>query len=207
VAFCGTSRKTVDSALSALRNKGDIFGAVADCSALPEVKRFIAAVVERFGTIDILVNNAAVGVFAKVADLDPEQWDRMISLNLSGVFYSCHEVLPIFKTGGAGDVINIGSLAGKNAFASGGGYNASKFGLKGFSEAMMLDHRNDGVRVSYIMPGSVNTEFGGGTPDSGSAWKIEPEDIADIVVAILRMPGRTTVSRVEVRPSRPPQKA
>jgi 3-oxoacyl-[acyl-carrier protein] reductase len=207
VAFCGTSQKTVDDAGRRLREMGDVLGSVADISKLPEVKGFIAAVMERFGTIDILVNNAGVGIFAKVAALEPAQWERMIGLNLSGTYYCCHEVLPIFQTGGGGDVLNISSLAGKNAFASGGGYNATKFGLNGFSEAMMLDHRNDGVRVSYIMPGSVDTEFGGGTPDSVSAWKIAPEDIADIVVAILRMPGRTTVSRVEIRPSRPPQKA
>lgn len=207
VAFCGTRQKTVDDARQHFGEKGEVLGAVADISRLAGVKGFIAGVMERFGRIDILVNNAAVGVFAKVAALEPADWERMIGLNLSGTYYCCHEVLPILKSGGGGDVINISSLAGKNAFASGGGYNATKFGLNGFSEAMMLDHRNDGVRVSYIMPGSVDTEFGGGTPDSASAWKIAPEDIADIVVAILRMPVRTTVSRVEIRPSRPPQKS
>jgi 3-oxoacyl-[acyl-carrier protein] reductase len=130
----------------------------------------------------------------------------MIALNLSGVYYCCHEVLPIFRTGGGGDVINISSLAGKNPFAGGAGYNASKFGLNGFSEAMMLDHRNLGIRVSYIMPGSVETEFGGGAAGQTPTWKIAPEDIADVVVMLLKMPRRTTVSRVEIRPSRPPSK-
>src|SRR5665213_1582505 len=184
VAFCGTSRKSVDDAvreMAALNPQvGDaIFGAIADVSKPSDVKQFIANVMERFGRINILVNNAGVGIFAKVSDLEPAQWERMIGLNLSGVYYCCHEVLPILQAGGGGDVINISSLAGKNAFASGGGYNASKFGLNGFSEAMMLDHRNDGVRVSYIMPGSVDTEFGGEPLDSVSAWKIAPEDIAD----------------------------
>ncbi len=101
---------------------------------------------------------------------------------------------------GEGYIINISSLAGKNAFAGGAAYNASKFGLNGFSEAMMLDHRYDNVRVSYIMPGSVSTEFGSG---GGADWKIAPEDVAAIVMMLLRMPGRTLVSRVEVRPTRP----
>jgi NADP-dependent 3-hydroxy acid dehydrogenase YdfG len=143
----------------------------------------------------------------------------MLALNLNGVNYCCHEIMPIFKQGGGGDVVNIGSLAGVNAFAGGAGYNASKFGLVGFSEAMMLDHRYDGVRVSLVMPGSVDTEFGstglGADPESASSrqeripseWKIAPEDIADIVVCVLKMPGRTTISRVEVRPSRPPRKS
>jgi NADP-dependent 3-hydroxy acid dehydrogenase YdfG len=135
----------------------------------------------------------------------------MIGLNLTGAYYCCHEILPIFIQRGSGDVVNISSLAGKNAFAAGAGYNASKFGLTGFSEAMMLDHRNAGVRVTTIMPGSVDTEFGG-APDSDrpgsdkNAWKIAPDDIAEIVVNVLRMPRRTTIGQIEVRPSRPPGK-
>jgi NADP-dependent 3-hydroxy acid dehydrogenase YdfG len=131
----------------------------------------------------------------------------MISTNLSGAFYCSHEVLPIIKQNGGGDVINISSLAGKNPFAGGAGYNASKFGLNGFSEAMMLDHRHDGIRVTYIMPGSVDTEFGGGAKGSGAEWKIAPGDIADIVMSVLRLPRRVTVSRIEVRPSRPPARS
>src|SRR5208283_2208026 len=107
------------------------------------------------------INNAGEGVFGSVADMTPEEWRRMIGLNLTGAYYCCHEIMPIFTQGGGGDVVIISSLAGKNAFAGGAGYNASKFGLNGFSEAMMLDHRHDHVRVSSIMPGSVDTEFGG----------------------------------------------
>lgn len=207
VAICGTRPKTVEDTVAALSGKNAefaarVFGAVADVSKPDDVKRFIAAVLERFGGINILVNNAGVGVFRSVADLAPEDWERMIGLNLSGVYYCCHEVLPILRTGGGGDVINISSLAGKNAFAGGAGYNATKSGLNGFSEAMMLDHRNDGVRVSYIMPGSVDTEFGG-EAGAGADWKIAPSDIADVVVMLLKMPRRTMVSRVEIRPSRP----
>jgi NADP-dependent 3-hydroxy acid dehydrogenase YdfG len=186
---------------------------VADVSKLEDVRAFIDAVSRQFGAIHILINNAGAGIFRSVADLTPEEWQRMIGLNLTGAYYCCHEILPIFRQAGGGDVINISSLAGKNAFAGGAGYNASKFGLNGFSEAMMLDHRNAGVRVSTIMPGSVDTAFGGLQSDGDrkagdkNAWKIAPDDIADIVVGVLRMPRRTTISQIEVRPSRPPGKA
>jgi len=211
VALCGTRQKSVDDAVGQLSPRGRVFGIVADVSKIDDVRRFIAGAHAAFGALNILVNNAGAGAFASVAQLTPEAWDKMIALNLSGVHYCCHEIMPIFKQAGGGDVVNIGSLAGVNAFAGGAGYNASKFGVVGYSEAMMLDHRDDGVRVSLIMPGSVDTDFGstGSGSESArprSAWKIAPEDIADIVVSMLKMPGRTTVSRVEVRPSRPPRK-
>jgi NADP-dependent 3-hydroxy acid dehydrogenase YdfG len=135
-----------------------------------------------------------------VSDLTVDQWRETIDTNLNGVFYCSREALLRFKTAGGGYVINISSLAGKNAFAGGAAYNASKFGLNGFSEAMMLDHRYDNVRVSYIMPGSVSTEFGSGKEGD---WKIQPSDIAEIVLMLLRMPSRTLISRVEVRPTKP----
>ena len=207
VAICGRTQRSVDHALGRLVPQDSVFGMVADVSKIDEVKRFVAAVQQRFSGVDILINNAGAGIFRPVAELEPEEWERMIGLNLSGVYYCCHEVLPIFKQRGGGDVINIGSLAGRNPFAGGAGYNASKFGLNGFSEAMMLDYRNDGVRVSSIMPGSVATDFGGTAGTDKDAWKIAPEDIADVVSALLRMPRRTTVSRVEMRPSRPPGKS
>ncbi len=208
VAICGTRQESVDGALEYLSVKGQVFGMVADVSKLEDVRTFIGAVKQEFGAIHILINNAGAGIFRSVADLTPEEWQRMIGLNLTGAYYCCHEILPIFRQGGGGDVININSLAGRNAFAGGAGYNASKFGLNGFSEAMMLDYRNAGIRVSTIMPGSVNTEFGGNPLESDkNAWKIAPDDIADIVVSALRMPRRTTISLIEVRPSQPPGKA
>lgn len=212
VAFCGTRQETVDAAAKELSSRGEVMGLVTDVSKYAQVRRMVSTVNERFGGVDVLVNNAGAGTFAPVADLSPEDFDRMIALNLSGVYYSCHEVLPIYKQRGGGDIVNVSSLAGKNPFAGGAGYNASKFGLNGFSEAMMLDHRAEGVRVSYVMPGSVATEFGGhptgaGTERAdGASWKIAPEDVAEVVIALLRMPRRTTVSRVEIRPSRPPGK-
>jgi NAD(P)-dependent dehydrogenase (short-subunit alcohol dehydrogenase family) len=212
VAICGTHQNTLDAAMVRLAGRGEVFGALADVSRLEQVKTFISAVLRRFEVADILINNAGAGTFRPVAELSPEEWDRMIGLNLSGVYYCCHEVLPILRERGGGDIINISSLAAKNPFAGGAGYNASKFGLNGFSEAMMLDYRSEGVRVSSIMPGSVATgfgnsgSFGNSGPDAGPEWKIEPEDIAEVVVTLLRMPARTTISRVEIRPSRPPRK-
>ena len=213
VAICGTKPETVDPAVTALSQNlsqaGDVFGIVTDVSKRDEVVKMVAAVRQRFGTIDILINCAGIGIFASVTDLEPAAWERMLALNLSAVYYCCHEVLPIFVTCGGGDVINISSLAGSNAFAGGAGYNASKFGLNGLSEAMMQDYRNNGVRVSYIAPGSVDTEFSG-RPAVGDAndhgGRIAPADIAEVVVTLLSMPRRTTVSRVEIRPSRPPRK-
>jgi 3-oxoacyl-[acyl-carrier protein] reductase len=173
----------------------------ADISKPDEVHGFFARVDARFGGVDYLINNAGIGIFKSVADLTPVEWRRTIDLNLSGVFYCSHEALPRMKRRGGGYIVNIGSLAGKNPFAGGAAYNASKFGLNGFSEAMMLDHRYDNVRVSCIMPGSVDTDF---SAHAGSAaWKIQPEDVAEVTVMLLRMPARTLISRVEIRPSKP----
>jgi NADP-dependent 3-hydroxy acid dehydrogenase YdfG len=135
----------------------------------------------------------------------PEHWRAVIETNLNSLFYCSHEVIPHLKRAGGGWIINIGSLAGKNAFPGGAAYNASKFGLIGFSEALMQEVRNDDIRVSYIMPGSVSTEFDGGSKGSAD-WKIQPEDIAEIVLDLLNFPGRTLPSRVEVRPTRPPKR-
>jgi NAD(P)-dependent dehydrogenase (short-subunit alcohol dehydrogenase family) len=154
-----------------------------------------------FGGLDIVVNNAGIGIFRSTADLTVEEWQRTLETNLSGVFYCCREALERLKRRAGGYIINMGSLAGLNAFAGGAAYNASKFGLSGFSEAMMLDHRYDNVRVTHIMPGSVDTEFSARLAKAN--WKIAPADIADIVLMLLRMPERTLVSRVEVRPSKP----
>jgi NAD(P)-dependent dehydrogenase (short-subunit alcohol dehydrogenase family) len=206
VAVCGTTQKSVDDAVARLSKAGEVLGLVADIARPDKVKQFVAAVIHQFKSVHTLVNNAGIATFGAVADLSPEAWERMIGLNLSGVYYCCREVLPIFKRQGGGDIVNIGSLAGKNPFEGGAGYNASKFGLNGFTEAMMLDYRHDGVRVSSVMPGSVATGFGGDSAGSGADWKIAPEDIADVVISMLKMPARTTVSRVEIRPSRPPRK-
>jgi 3-oxoacyl-[acyl-carrier protein] reductase len=170
-----------------------------------DCRRLVDQTIARFGRLDVLVNNAGIGAFVPVAEMQPEAWDDVIGTNLDGVFYCCHAAIPALREAGESWVINIGSLAGKNAFPGGAAYNASKFGLIGFSEALMQEVRHDGIRVSYIMPGSVATEFT--HPRAGTdEWKIQPQDVAQIVLDLLDTPARTLPSRVEVRPSRPPRK-
>jgi NAD(P)-dependent dehydrogenase (short-subunit alcohol dehydrogenase family) len=183
---------------------GDVFGKPADVSKNDQVASFFDAVESRFGGLDILVNNAGAGIFRSIQDLTLEDWRNTIDLNLSGVFYCCHYGLPMLRRQGEGYIIQISSLAGINAFAGGAAYNASKFGLNGFSEAIMQDLRYENIRVSYIMPGSVETGFSPG--DGPGDWKIAPEDVAEVVLNLLRMPNRTLVSRVEMRPSKPKKK-
>jgi NAD(P)-dependent dehydrogenase (short-subunit alcohol dehydrogenase family) len=205
VAICGRTREAVDRAAAAMKPLGKIFGYPADVTQPDQVRDFFQAVDREFGGFDILVNNAGEGVFRKVADMTPEEWHRNIDLNLNGPYYCSREALARFIPRGGGFIVNISSLAGKNPFSGGAGYNASKFGLNGFSEAMMLDHRHDNVRVSYIMPGSVDTDFQGDPAKRGgdTSWMIAPEDVAEAVIMVLRMPARTMISRVEMRPSRP----
>ncbi|MGB9456606.1 MAG: SDR family oxidoreductase [Bryobacteraceae bacterium] len=205
VAICGRSNQSVETALAALRPLGRVIGMACDVTQPDQVSSFFAAVDREFGGLNILVNNAGKGVFGKVADLTPEQWRANIELNLNSPFYCSREALARFRKRGGGFIVNISSLAGKNPFSGGAGYNASKFGLNGFSEAMMLDHRYDNVRVATIMPGSVDTGFSGGPSDrSGdTSWMIAPEDVAEAVAMVLRMPARTMISRIEMRPARP----
>jgi 3-oxoacyl-[acyl-carrier protein] reductase len=203
VAICGRQQNDVDRIARELseRTNSKVVGKAVDVSDSGQVADFFRFVDDSLGGLDILVNNAGVGTFRATADLSVEDWHRVIETNLSGVFYCCHEALPRMKNRGGGYIVNMSSLAGKNPFLGGAAYNASKFGLNGFSEAMMLDHRYDGIRVSYIMPGSVDTKFGSGA--TGAGWKIASEDIAVIVMMLLLMPERTLVSRIEVRPSKP----
>ena len=206
VAICGRSQASVLRAVAGLQPLGRVFGTVADVARLEDVRALFAAVDAEFGALDILVNNAGQARFKKVGDMTPEEWHLNIDLNLNGAFYCAHEALARFAVRGGGFIVNISSLAGRNAFAGGAAYNASKFGLNGFTEALLLDHRHDNVRVSVIMPGSVDTEFSGtpGKPrPADTSWMIAPEDVAEAVSMVLRMPARTMVSRVEIRPSRP----
>jgi NAD(P)-dependent dehydrogenase (short-subunit alcohol dehydrogenase family) len=203
VAICGRTSDSTSRAVAELKPLGTVFGRAADVTRLEEVRELFRAVDREFTRLDILINNAGQGTFRKVGEMTPEEWHRNIDLNLNGAFYCAHEALARFR-GDGGFIVNISSLAAKNAFAGGAAYNASKAGLNLFSEAMMLDHRYDKVRVCSIMPGSVATEFSGERASSNdSAWKIAPEDVAEAVVTVLRMPERTTISRVEMRPSRP----
>ena len=194
------------AAVGEMSGLGVVFGYAADLTDLSQVRSFFAAVDTQFDGLDILVNNAGSARYKKVGEMTAEEWHRNIDLNLSGVFYCTHEALQRFARSGGGFVVNVSSLAAKNAFSGGAAYNASKFGLNGFTEALMLDHRHDRIRVTCIMPGSVDTEFSGdpGKPRPGdTSWMIAPEDVAEAVVLALQMPERTMISAIEMRPSRP----
>jgi len=202
VALCS---RTAAAAESAAREIGrGALGLACDVSDAGSVARFVNEAARRLPGIDVLVNNAGVGEFASVESMKPETWRRVVGTNLDGVFFCCHEAIPHMKRRGGGFIVNVSSLAAKNAFPNGAAYNASKFGLTGFSEALMQEVRHDGIRVAYVMPGSVETSFG----DRGSekaGWALRPEDVAEVVVDLLRLPSRALASRVELRPSRPPQ--
>jgi 3-oxoacyl-[acyl-carrier protein] reductase len=205
VVICGRQQNSLDKAIEELRKtaKGKVNSCAADVSRSADVARLFEFTDKELGGLDILVNNAGVGIFHSAAEMTVEEWDQVIGINLSGAFYCTREALSRFERARGGRIINISSLAGKNPFAGGSAYNASKFGLNGLSEATMLDHRQDGVAVTYIMPGSVATHFSGEAGQRGAEWKIAPEDIAEIVLGVIRLPKRTLVSRIEVRPSRP----
>jgi NAD(P)-dependent dehydrogenase (short-subunit alcohol dehydrogenase family) len=170
------------------------------------VTGLIGYTVKEFGGLDILINNAGIGVFEKVEETSPEDFRAVLETNLFGVFYCCHEAIPQMKQRGGGYIINISSLAGANPHPRMAAYNASKFALNGFSEALMQEVRHDNIKVSYIMPGSVNTEFGGDSPSDEKSWQLTPADIARVVIDLLHHDDRSLPSRVEIRPSRPPKK-
>jgi NAD(P)-dependent dehydrogenase (short-subunit alcohol dehydrogenase family) len=178
----------------------------ADVRRYDEVQAALAATVARFGGLDVLVNNAGVGIFAPVASMTRDQWLEVIETNLTGVFNACHAALPHLRSRRGGFIINISSLAGKNPFVDGAAYCASKAGLNAFSEALMQELRHDDIRVSYVMPGSVATGFSSGDETKGADWKIAPEEVAEVVVNLLRHNPRSLPSRVELRPSKPPKK-
>ena len=176
----------------------------ADVRNAADAARAVQEAVAAFGGLDILVNNAGVGQFAPVADMTVEQWHDVIETNVSGVFYCCHAAIPHLRQRG-GWIINISSLASHNAFAGGAAYCASKAALNQFSEALMQEVRHDNIRVSCVLPGSVETGFGRGMI-SKEGWALRPEDVAQVVMDLIAMPARSLPSRVEIRPSRPPKK-
>jgi 3-oxoacyl-[acyl-carrier protein] reductase len=182
---------------------GAVHGVRADLRNSDEAARAVAEAAEKFGGLDILINNAGVGVFANVADMSIDTWQQIIDTNLSAVFYCCHAAIPELRRRGGGWIINISSLASKNAFAGGAAYGASKAGLNAFSEALMQEVRYDNIRVSCILPGSVATGFGGRGSAGEAPWKLAPEDVAQVVVDLIEHPARSLPSRIELRPSRP----
>ncbi len=186
-------------------NSGRMVGVPADVSRADECSRLIGAAVQELGRLDVLINNAGVGIFASIEALSLDDWQTQIDTNLRGVFCCAQAAVPHLKAT-KGWIINIGSLASRNSFAGGTGYNASKFGLLGMTEAMMLDLRHSGIRVSIIMPGSVNTTFSDHEVGPDREWALAADDVAAATLHLLSYPENSLVSRVEMRPSRPPQR-
>ncbi len=207
VALTATTQANAARAASTLRDGGaTVLGLTADVRDETQVASAVAQVEAEFGGLDILVNNAGIGLFTPVVDTSPDDWRRVIDTNLTGVYLCSRAAVPLLRKRGGGWIINVSSLAGKNAFVRGGVYCASKWGLNALSEVMMEELRQDGIRVSYVMPGSVATEFNGRAPGPEDDWKLAPEDVAEVITDLLAHPSRSLPSRVEIRPSRPPRK-
>jgi NAD(P)-dependent dehydrogenase (short-subunit alcohol dehydrogenase family) len=203
VAITSRSQKAADDAAKRLNQEGqsEAFGVKSDVRNSVDQQKAVEAVVKKWGSLDVLIANAGLGHFSNIETLTNEQWNETIDTNLTGVFYSIKASLPELKKS-KGYIITMASLAGTNFFAGASAYNASKFGLVGFTQAVMLDLRSYGIKVTTIMPGSVATEFSSNTKGDES-WKIQPEDIGQIVVDLLKMHPRTLPSKIEVRPSIP----
>jgi NAD(P)-dependent dehydrogenase (short-subunit alcohol dehydrogenase family) len=193
----------LQAAVRALGGGDSVHALRADVREPADAQRLVDETVRRFGGVDVLVNNAGVGKFGNVADMSLDDWRQVLDTNLSGVFYCCRAAIPVMKARGAGYIVNISSLAGKNAFVSGAAYCASKAGLNAFSEALMQEVRHDNIRVSYVMPGSVSTGFGDHGSSGEADWKLTPDDVARVVVDLIAHDARSLPSRVELRPSRP----
>jgi len=208
VAITARNKQELENTTSELNKKGSgtAAGYVCDVRDYDQVKSTFANIAGDLGGVDILINNAGIGIFAPVESMSVEDFRAVLETNVFGVFYCCHEAIPLMKQRGGGYIINISSLAGTNAHPRMAAYNASKFGLNGFSEALMQEVRHEGIKVSYIMPGSVNTEFGGDEPSDEKSWQLQPDDIARVVINLLQYPDRSLPSRVEIRPSQPPKR-
>lgn len=203
VAITSRSIESANKAAEKLFEFGDILAIEADVKDYQSQQEAINLVLEKWGQIDVLVANAGVGTFGSIDELSLDDWHETIDTNLTGVFYSIKASLDAIKQS-KGYIITISSLAGTNFFAGGAAYNASKFGLTGFTQAVMLDLRKHGIKVSTIMPGSVATYFNDHEPDQEKdSWKIQPKDIGELVVGMLKMPARTLPSKIEIRPTTP----
>lgn len=200
-ANLSAARRSIEEA-----GPGSVETLQADVRKHEEVARAVNAAVSRFGGLDIVINNAGVGVFKTVAEMTPAEWSTVIDTNLTGVFNACHAAIPHLRARGGGYIINISSLASRNAFPQAAAYCATKAGLNQFSEALMQEVRYDGIRVSYVMPGSVATGFNNRGESDGADWKTSAEDVAGVVMGLLHTDPRSIPSRVEIRPTRPPRK-
>lgn len=205
VAISGRNLEVAEKAAKALGDENTVLGIASDVSKLADETAAVAKIIEHFGQLDVVLANAGVGNFAPIDQMTEEAWHQMINTNLNGVFHTLKATVEDLKKS-KGYYITLASLAGTNFFAQGAGYNASKFGVVGFSQAAMLDLRQYDIKVSTIMPGSVTSHFNNHEPSEADAWKIQPEDIGQIVLDLLRMHPRTLPSKIEVRPTRPDKK-
>jgi 3-oxoacyl-[acyl-carrier protein] reductase len=207
IFICARDKSELRRAVDDLSRHSHAEGEVCDVRSEDQVRMMLEECERVFGGLDILVNNAGMGIFGKtVEQISADEFRQTVETNLFGVFYACHYAIPMMKRRGGGYIINISSLAGQNPHPKMAAYNASKFGLNGFTEAMMQEVRQDNIKVSYICPGSVNTYFGGDSPSDDQAWQLQPDDIADVVVDLLKMDQRALPSKIEIRPSKPPAK-
>ena len=207
VFICARDKVEIKRALERLSEFGNVDGEICDVRSEAQVEMMLKECIRVFSVVDILINNAGVGFIGEtVEEMSPDKFRQTLETNLFGVFYTCHHVIPILKSQGGGYIINISSLAGQNAHPKMAAYNASKFALNGFTEALMQEVRQDDIKVSYICPGSVNTEFGGDEPSDEKSWQLQSEDIAQTVLDLLQMKARALPSKVEIRPSKPPKK-
>lgn len=202
VALSGRNANRLEEAIRELGDSDNVLGIVSNVGVYGDEVNAIEKIKEQWGSLDVVLANAGVGHFAAVDELDLEHWQQMITTNLTGAFHTLRASCDALKAS-EGYYMTLASLAGTNFFAKGAGYNASKFGVVGFSQAAMLDLRKYNIKVTTIMPGSVATYFNGNRPDEKDAWKIQPEDIGKLVVDLLLMHPRTLPSKVEVRPTRP----
>jgi len=205
VLVCGRSRADVQNAAEKLLPMGKVEAVSCDVRNEDHVKMMFEHCTASFGGVDILINNAGIGFFGKtVEETSSAEFRQTLETNLFGTFYACHHAIPYLKKRGGGYIINISSLAGQNPHPRMAAYNSSKFALNGFTEALMQEVRQDNIKVSYVCPGSVNTSFGGDSVTDEKAWQLQPSDIAQVVLDLLRMDARALPSKVEIRPSKPP---
>jgi len=203
VAFTGTTADGVVRAEKSLAPFGQAVGIVCDVRDAGSVELAVRTAVAKFGGLDVLVNSAGLGVGAPIAELPNDEWHRIIGTNLTGVFHACKAAIPHLRTRGGGWIVNISSLASTAPFAGGAAYCASKAGVNAFTEALMQELRDDNIRVTCVLPGSVATGFNGREPGTGADWKLLPEDVAQAIVDVLNHSPRSLPSRIELRPSRP----
>lgn len=205
VFVCARDKVQLNRSLEHLSRFGKVDGEICDVRSEAQVKMMFDECLRVFGGVDILINNAGVGVFGKtVEELSSDEFRWVLETNLFGVFYTCNQAIPLIKKRDGGYIINISSLAGQNAHPKMAAYNASKFALNGFTEALMQEVRQDNIKVSYICPGSVNTEFGDDEISDEKAWQLQPDDIAQTVVDLLNFAENALPSKIEIRPSKPP---